>query len=323
MQEKRVGIFSTLLRFLIVGVVAGGAYWFWRCWTPPQPPVTGTVEVDEVHVGSRYGGRIVVLPHQEGETLAAGETIAELDAEELKARRVLMAAQLAEMEHGPRPNEIAAAKQDWEALKAQHAFAEADARRAATLLAQKIIAPAEAQKAGSSAEALQKSAEAAQKRYELLQEGTRPEKVDQARASLAEIDAQLKEMRIVAPAPSVLEVLSVKVGDIVPANREVATLILPDQLWIRVYVPATWLSRLRLGEKATFHPDGEPALSFDGTVEQINRQAEFTPRNVQTAEDRIRQVFGVKVRLQNRDGRLRAGMSGEVRFAHLKPGEAR
>ena len=303
-----------MLRLITIIALSAGAAWLWTHRGPERQPVSGTVEVDEVHVASRYGGRIVALPHDEGDELKAGDTIADLDAAELQARRKLMAAQLTEMEHGPRPDEIEAAHRDWESLKAQLEFARSDALRAKELLAKRTISPSEAQRAGSSADALQNSADAARHRYDLLVAGSRPERIEQARASLAEIDAQLKEMRIAAPARSILEVLSVKVGDVVPANREVATLLLPERLWIRVYVPATWLTHIRLGQEAFLRLDGEPNVAYRGTVEQINRQAEFTPRNVQTAEDRIRQVFGVKIRLENREGRLRAGMSGEVSF---------
>ena len=307
-----------LLRLLLVGAAAVGAAWLWTHRSPDRQPVSGIIEVDEVHVGSRYGGRIIATPHQEGDELQAGDVIAELDAEELRARRNLMAAQLAEMEHGPRPNEIAAAKQDWESLNAQHSFAQSDAKRAEELLSHRTISQSEAQKATSTADALQKSSDAARRRYDLLVEGTRPERISQSRASLAEIDAQLKEMRIVAPGHSILEVLSVKVGDVVAANREIATLILPDHLWMRVYVPGGWLDKVHLGQQATLHLDGQPGTAFLGVVEQINRTAEFTPRNVQTAEERIKQVFGVKIRLDNSSGKLRAGLTGEVTFAGLE-----
>ena len=305
-------ILRSVLRLLVIVAMAAAAAWFWTHRGTGQEPISGTIEVDEVHVASRYGGRIEKLPHDEGDELKAGDVIAELDAQELRARRDLAAAQLEEMEHGPRPDEIEAARQDWESLKAQLEFAEADAKRARGLLASRTISPAEAQRTISTADALRKSAAAAQHRYELLQEGTRPERISQARAQLADLDAQLKEMKIVAPSHSILEVLSVKVGDVVPANREVATLILPDHLWIRVYVPATWLGKIHLGLPAELRMDGMPGQVFHGTVEQINRSAEFTPRNVQTAEDRMEQVFGVKIRLDDKSGRLRAGMSGEV-----------
>ena len=112
---------------------------------------------------------------------------------------------------------------------------------------------------------------------------------------------RLAEMKIVAPTDSILEVLSVKVGDVLPPNREVATLILPQHLWVRVYVPEPWLGLIKLGEAVRVRVDSFPGQDFAGVVEQINRQAEFTPRNVQTVEDRIKQVFGVKIRLENKE----------------------
>src|SRR5437773_238231 len=146
-------------------------------------------------------------------------------------------------------------------------------------------------------------------------------RVTQARAQLAEIDAQLQEMQVTAPGDSVLEVLDVKVGDVLPANREVATLILPQHLWVRVYVPEPWLGHIKLGDAVRVRVDSFQGKDFPGTVEQINRQAEFTPRNVQTVADRIQQVFGVKIRLPNNDERLRAGMSAVVYFPNVKCAE--
>ena len=92
-----------------------------------------------------------------------------------------------------------------------------------------------------------------------------------------------------------------------------ATLLYTQHLWVRVYVPEPWLGSIQLGQPVNVRSDSTRD-GFTGTIEQINRQAEFTPRNVQTVEDRIRQVFGVKVRLPNDTGKLRAGMSVDVFF---------
>lgn len=143
-------------------------------------------------------------------------------------------------------------------------------------------------------------------------------RITQARAQLADIDAQLAEMQVLAPSDSVLEILSVRVGDVLPPNREVATLILPQLLWVRVYVPEPWLGLIKVGDSVQVRVDSFRDKDFSGVVEQINRQAEFTPRNVQTVEDRIRQVFGVKIRLQNPEEKLRAGMSADVVFPNVK-----
>jgi HlyD family secretion protein len=148
----------------------------------------------------------------------------------------------------------------------------------------------------------------------LLLAGTRTERLAAARAQIAEVETQLRELTVTSPTNCVLETLSVKVGDVVASNREVATLLLANQLWVRVFVPEPWLGRVKLGVAATVRVDAFPGRDFKGVIEQIARAAEFTPRNVQTTEERVKQVFGVKVRLDNKDGDLRAGMAADVTF---------
>jgi RND family efflux transporter MFP subunit len=260
---------------------------------PRVQPVSGTIEVDEVHIAPRTGGRVVELLVQEGETLHKGQSIARLVAPEMQARRDLAEAQ------------IATAMRDADAHEAQLEFMRADARRQEELLRNKTVSPSEAERARSAASAEEKSLEAARMR------------IVQMRAQLAEIDAELRELNVLAPNDCVLEILNVKVGDVLAPNQELATLILPGHLWVRVYVPEPWLGFIKLGEKVSVRVDSFPNEEFPGTVEQINRQAEFTPRNVQTVEDRIRQVFGVKIRLQDQSDKLRAGMSADAVFPNV------
>lgn len=256
--------------------------------------VSGTIEVDEVHVGPRTAGRVEKIFAREGESLKAGQPIVQLEAFEMRARRDLAAAQ------------IDTASRDAESQAEQLEFLRDDARRQQDLLKRKVVSPTDAEKAGSSARAQDKIVDAAKMR------------VVQARAQLADVDAQLAEMQVKAPTDSVLEVLSVKVGDVLPANREVATLLLPEHLWVRVYVPETWLGLIKVGDQVQVQTDSFPNENFSGAVEQVSRQAEFTPRNVQTVQDRIRQVFGVKIRLPSNDERLRAGMAADVFFPNVK-----
>jgi HlyD family secretion protein len=256
--------------------------------------VSGTIEVDEVHVGPRSAGRVEQIFAWEGDHLRVGQPIVQLEASELKARRDLAEAQINTAIH------------DADAQQAQLEFLRDDAKRQEDLLKRKVVSPNDAERAVSAARSQEKNVEAAKMR------------VTQARAQLADIDSQLAEMQVVAPADSVLEVLSVKVGDVLPANREVATLLLTGHLWVRVYVPEPWLGKIKVGEHVRARTDSFPDKDFDGVVEQINRQAEFTPRNVQTVGDRIKQVFGVKVRLPNNDDRLRAGMAADVYFMNVK-----
>ena len=256
--------------------------------------VSGTIEIDEAHVGPRSSGRVEKILAQEGDHLHEGQIIAQLEANELRARRDLAAAQ------------VDTAIRNADSQSAQLEFLRDEALRQKDLLQRKVVSPSDAQRADSAAKAQEKNVEAVQMQ------------VLQARAQLADIDAQLKEMQVIAPAESVLEVLSVKVGDVLPPNGEVATLLLSQHLWVRVYVPETWLGKIKLGEQVRVRVDSFPGKDFPGVVEQVNRQAEFTPRNVQTVGDRIKQVFGVKVRLPYNDDRLRAGMAADIYFPNLK-----
>ena len=258
--------------------------------------VSGTIEVDEAHVGPRFSGRVEKIFAREGDRLQEGQVIVQLDASELRARRDLAAAQINTAAH------------DADAQEAQLVFLRDDARRQQELLQRRVVSSTDAERADSAAKSQEKNVAAAKMR------------VAQARAQLADIDAQLAEMQVAAPADSILEVLSVKPGDILapPFNQEVATLLLTGHLWVRVYVPESWLGLIKLGEHVRVRVDSFPGKDFDGVVEQINRQAEFTPRNVQTVADRIKQVFGVKVRLPSDDDRLRAGMAADVYFPNVK-----
>ncbi len=283
---------------------------------PGQPAnsVSGTIEVDETRVASRYGGRVERVFAQEGDGLTGGQLIAEISAAELRPRREQVAALLAEAEAGPRQQEIAAAKADWEALSAQQMLANSERQRAAELIAEKTISATEYDRAVTTAQAAQQNVAAAKARYDLLLAGTRPERLTQIRAQLAELDAHLAEMKIVAPTNCVLEVLNVKVGDVLAPNQPLATLLFTNHIWVRVFVPEPWLGHLQLGDAVKVRVDAFPGKDFTGSVEQIARTAEFTPRNVQTVGERVKQVFGAKVKLDNAEGQLRAGMAADVSF---------
>jgi HlyD family secretion protein len=149
---------------------------------------------------------------------------------------------------------------------------------------------------------------------EKFERGNRREDVDAAKAALALEEARYRERQVVAPSAATVEVLDVRPGDLIAPNTPIATLLERDQIYVRIYIPETEIGLVRLGEKAEIHVDSFPHQVFNGVVEQINQQAEFLPRNVQTREERIHQVFGVKVRIEDASRRVRAGMAADVKF---------
>jgi HlyD family secretion protein len=154
------------------------------------------------------------------------------------------------------------------------------------------------------------------------QHGFRAEDIAAARAELTLAEGQLKETQarwaereVRAPAAAVVETMDLRPGDLLPANSPVAQLLEADQLYLMVYVPETQIGSVQIGKAARLEVDTYPGRTFQAYVEQIRQQSEFLPRNVQTKEERIHQVIGVKLRVDNRDNLLRAGISADVQFA--------
>ena len=154
----------------------------------------------------------------------------------------------------------------------------------------------------------------AQATLEKMEHGNRPEDIEQAKAAYAYDLARFRERQVVAPSAALVEVLDVRPGDLIAPNTPVATLLEKDQIYVRIYIPETEFGRVKVGQKAEVRVDSFPNTVFDGEVEQINQQAEFLPRNVQTLEERVHQVFGVKIRINDPTGHVRPGMAADVKL---------
>jgi len=131
--------------------------------------------------------------------------------------------------------------------------------------------------------------------------------------------------QVLAPAAASIEVLDVRPGDLIAPNTPIATLLERDQIYVRIYIPETQIGRVHLGQKAQIRVDSFSNQIFDGTVEQINQQAEFLPAQCADVEERVHQVFGVKVRIDDtrriasrrHGGRRYAGV-GELNVSDLE-----
>ncbi|PQO35371.1 HlyD family secretion protein [Blastopirellula marina] len=157
----------------------------------------------------------------------------------------------------------------------------------------------------------------ATEQYELMKSGYRKEEVAQAAAAVAAatanvaaIEKRIEELDIVAPSDSIVEALELEPGDLMPANAPMLTLIDPNKLWVRAYVPENHLN-ISLGQKLPITVDSYDQ-EFQGEITFIARNAEFTPNNVQTPEERSKQVYRIKVTLLDGLDKLRSGMAADV-----------
>lgn len=154
--------------------------------------------------------------------------------------------------------------------------------------------------------------------WRLAYNGSRPEDIERAaaavkaaEAAVAAIQVQQGELTVKAPVAGVVDAIDLQPGDLVPPNAPVLSLVDSSRLWVRAYVPENRL-QIKLGQKLSVSVDSYPGQRFAGEVTYVARQAEFTPGNVQTPEERSKQVFRIKVTLREGLDRLRPGMAADV-----------
>jgi HlyD family secretion protein len=283
---------------------------------------SGTVEATTADVGFALGGRLLVVHVREGDRVQAGQELARLESSELEARRSAAEAQvagaeaaLAELVSGPRPQEIAHARAALAAAEERHRDAVRDADRLRRLYAGGAVSREALDKAETQLAVLAAQVTQAQEQLETLVRGTRTERLaaaraqlQQARAQLGQVEAQLANARVSAPWSGLVTVRHREPGEAVPAGAPVVTVTDLEDRWVRIYVPEADVARIAEGQDARISADGYPDRSYEGSVIHIASEAEFTPRNVQTPEERTKLVYAVKVRV-TRDAEH-----------HLKPG---
>jgi multidrug resistance efflux pump len=136
----------------------------------------------------------------------------------------------------------------------------------------------------------------------------------QAAASLELLEVQMNKLTVVAPADGVVLTRSIEPGEVVSPGASALSLGLLDDLTITVYVPEDRYGEISLGREADVTVDSFPDESFNAVVTHIADQAEFTPRNVQTAEGRATTVYAIELRVQDPESRLKPGMPADVTF---------
>jgi HlyD family secretion protein len=288
----------------------------------------GTLEIDEIDVASLVGGRVARLYVDEGDTVRAGDTLAVLDRGEVTAGLEAQAAQAEramaqyrDIRSGPRTPELIAARSELAAATSAAEVAERDHRRALELLEGSVISAAEADRAKSARDAAVARRDAAREQLRMLEQGSRRGQVEAAasgaeaaRAEFLASRSRAGELVLTAPSDGVVLLRNFDRGEIAAPGQPVVTLGDPDRLWMRVYIAAPDLPRVRRGAAVEVKVQGV-AKSFAGRVSEIATAAEFTPRTALTEEERANLVFGVKVRIDPTGGGLQPGLPAEARIA--------
>lgn len=263
-----------------------------------------------------------------------------------QARVAQLQAKVELLEQGPRKQEIAAAQARLRQAAALLELTQTQYNRIKTLFEKNATNRDDMDRAINELKAASESHRVREEELNILTEGTRPEEIAQAKAQLEEarqalllvqngyrpeeidearvayeaaqaavgvIEAQLAELVVSAPADGVIEALELRPGDLVAPNAPVVSIMDTSRLWVRAYVPENRLA-VRVGQPVQVGVDSYADRRFRAHVSFVARQAEFTPGNVQTPEERSKQVFRVKVTLDEGLDVLRPGMTADVFF---------
>jgi HlyD family secretion protein len=309
---------------------------------PPANALTasGNVEATEVQLAAEVGGRIVELRVAEGDRVNAGDVIATLDTKDAelqiaraRADRAAAAAQLHLFEAGARAEDVrqaeaqvAAAASEIAAIDVEIASAQIDLDRFEALLTanagsqkQRDDAKARVDLARERKRSAEERVRVARATLERVRAGARKEELEGARARVATVDAQLavleksvRDAQVVAPAAGIVTQKLVEAGELLPPRTPLVVVTDLDHAWANVFVPEPAVPRLVLGQPATIRTDA--GTSVPGKVTFISPRAEFTPRNVQTADERSKLVYRVKVSVDNTAGTLKQGMPVDADF---------
>jgi HlyD family secretion protein len=294
-----------------------------------QITASGTVEATEAQLGFMVPGRVESVRFHEGDRVAAGVVMAALDTAEASARLDQAARQvdaaraaLTELEHGSRPEEIQQARAARDAAQQRLTDAQQDFDRNQQLIKDNLVSQQSFDKSKTALDVARSESQQAEQAYRLVEKGPRHERIAAQRAevatataALAAARAQLNNMVIRAPFAGVVTVRHHEPGEIVPAGSAVLSLMNREDRWVRIYVSEARVGAVSTGQKAEITCDTFPGRHYAGEVIYISSEAEFTPKNVQTQEERVKLVYAVKVRVTD-DPRfdLKPGMPADVRL---------
>ncbi len=295
---------------------------------------SGTIEADEVRVGSTVGGVVAEVLVREGERVEKGQVLMRFDPSdiEIQARQAeagvaAAKAQLDLARKGARKEDIQAARELMKQARAGEEAAKADLARAEELAKEGAVTEKQLADARTLAKVRASQRRAAELQYRKALRGARPEELAMAEAGLANAEAMLAlakkkiaDCEVKAPITGTVIHRLVEPGEVAGPGATLFVLQNMDTVNLTVFVPEPDVGRVRIGDPVNVYIDSHPDQAFPGRVSRIRENAEFTPRNVQTKDERVKLVFGVEIELPNPDGYLKPGLPADAVLAEAPAG---
>ncbi len=320
-----------LLILLVAVIAAAGTIKFYPRWVARKVAknelrLSGNIEAHESLVSFKVSGRIVQLPVDEGMTMKKGDLLARLDSDDYRqqvqvdeATMHVRDSQLALGLAGSRAQEIEATRQSVVDAHADLDQKEKDFARYEALYKKDEISGQIRDQAATAVTRAQATLDRAQQVYSQLVEGTRKEELDIDRSNVQQAHQNLQMSRIRlsytvlrAPFNGIVLVRQAELGEVVAPGAPVVTLADLDHIWLRVYLPETDLGKVHWGQDVEVRTDTYPGKAYRGRVSLISSEAEFTPKSVQTQQERVTLVYRIKVDVENPNYELKPGMPADA-----------
>lgn len=276
-----------------------------------QVHLNGRIEAPLVDLAPKVAGRVVEVKVREGERVKAGDLLIVLDLGDTalavdRDRHNVESAQarLQDLSVGSRQAEVAAAEADVTDKRAAVDLATREKQRQDILMSKDVGTERDYDQAKTQLERAQAALRISEEKLVLTREGFRKWQTEQARSEVDKARAQLRQSEIVAreseiraPADAVVTHRMVEPGQLLAAGQTGMTLALTGRLYVRTFIPETQLGRVKHGQTAQVTVDAFPGKTFEAVVTEIAPDAEFTPKQVETREERVNLVYGAKVDL--------------------------
>lgn len=298
---------SWIVSLAVVVAVAAVSFWLWRGMAPAALPsgilyANGHVEGTPVDVSAEVTARVLSTAFEEGDAVGAGDVLARLDEALFKAR---LAQARAELEALRAAREQAVAEQRVAAHHRRTAVAELE--RVRTL-------ERDGQASRQQLDAARDTFAEAAGRLDALRARERQlsAEIRAAEQSVRTASLQLEKTTIQAPVDGTVLARGLRAGELASPGRLVARLVDLDRVELQAFVPESELGRLRVGDPARVRVSAFPERHFSGRVIRVDQEAQFTPRDIHLPSERVRMVFGLRIGLDNPEGRLKPGMPADA-----------
>ena len=323
-MQKRLKI---LIPVLVIAVAASAYFlYFKKEINPNQVRVSGNIEVTTVGVGFKVAGHVNRRLVDEGETVKKGQIVAKLETADLEldvanAGAQLLAAQatLAQLANGSRPQDVSVAQAALRSAQADKQNAAVEYERMRRLFAQGAVSAQELDRSQTSFATANARADQTVQQLSLVVEGPRREEIDLAAARVEQMkqvqklaQTRLGYAQITAPVDGVVLSKNIEAGEYVSPGTPVVTIGDLNQVWLKAYIAETDLGRVKLGQKVKVTTDTYPNKASEGTIGFIASEAEFTPKSIQTTEERVKLVYRIKINVENTARELKPGMPADA-----------